>query len=150
VGIVGAGTMGNGIAQTAAVAGLKVVMIDVTDAALFKGVAALSSSLERLVSKGKPDVDARAAASCGNCHTAKEQRGVPIADQKLPAVCRALSNCAVRYFNPVFGRMTAISKRAFSRHGNAARIANGTVLTTNRERRRSGYTAAQGMLTGPP
>ncbi|MFM0145535.1 3-hydroxybutyryl-CoA dehydrogenase [Paraburkholderia sp. RL18-085-BIA-A] len=62
VGIVGAGTMGNGIAQTAAVAGLKVVMIDVTDAALSKGLAALSSSLERLVSKGKLDVDARAAA----------------------------------------------------------------------------------------
>jgi 3-hydroxybutyryl-CoA dehydrogenase len=62
VGIVGAGTMGNGIAQTAAVAGLKVIMIDVTDAALSKGLAALSSSLDRLVSKGKLDVDARAAA----------------------------------------------------------------------------------------
>ncbi|RAB23421.1 3-hydroxybutyryl-CoA dehydrogenase, partial [Burkholderia multivorans] len=39
VGVVGAGTMGNGIAQTAAVAGLNVVMIDVTDAALEKGLA---------------------------------------------------------------------------------------------------------------
>jgi 3-hydroxybutyryl-CoA dehydrogenase len=62
VGIVGAGTMGNGIAQSAAVAGLKVVMIDVTDAALSKGLAALSSSLERLVSKGKLDDDARVGA----------------------------------------------------------------------------------------
>jgi 3-hydroxybutyryl-CoA dehydrogenase len=62
VGIVGAGTMGNGIAQTAAVAGLKVVMIDVTDAALFRGVASLSNSLERLVTKGKLEPDARAAA----------------------------------------------------------------------------------------
>ena len=62
VGIVGAGTMGNGIAQTAAVAGLQVVMIDVTDAALSKGLAALSSSLERLVSKGKLEADARTAA----------------------------------------------------------------------------------------
>ncbi|MFL9959943.1 3-hydroxybutyryl-CoA dehydrogenase [Paraburkholderia sediminicola] len=62
VGIVGAGTMGNGIAQTAAVAGMKVVMIDVTEAALSKGVAALSSSLERLISKGKLDADARADA----------------------------------------------------------------------------------------
>ena len=83
VGIVGAGTMGAGIAQTVAVAGLKVVMIDFTDAALSKGLAALSSSLERFVSKGKLDVDTRAAASCGNCHTAKWQRGVPIADQKF-------------------------------------------------------------------
>ena len=62
VGIVGAGTMGNGIAQTAAVAGLKVVMIDVTDADLSRGVASLSNSLERLVTKGKLGLDARAAA----------------------------------------------------------------------------------------
>jgi 3-hydroxybutyryl-CoA dehydrogenase len=54
--------MGNGIAQTAAVAGLKVVMIDVTDAALSRGVASLSNSLERLVTKGKLEPDARAAA----------------------------------------------------------------------------------------
>jgi 3-hydroxybutyryl-CoA dehydrogenase len=62
VGIIGAGTMGNGIAQTAAVAGLKVVMIDVTDAALAKGVATLTSSLERLVAKDKLDAATRDAA----------------------------------------------------------------------------------------
>lgn len=62
VGVVGAGTMGNGIAQTAAVAGLKVIMIDVTDAALAKGVATLTSSLERLVAKDKLDAATRDAA----------------------------------------------------------------------------------------
>jgi 3-hydroxybutyryl-CoA dehydrogenase len=62
MGVVGAGAMGNGIAQSAAVAGLKVVMIDVTDAALIKGVATLSSSLERLVSKGKLDDVVRTGA----------------------------------------------------------------------------------------
>ncbi|WP_321931740.1 3-hydroxybutyryl-CoA dehydrogenase [Paraburkholderia guartelaensis] len=62
VGIVGAGTMGNGIAQALAVAGLKAVMIDVTDVALAKGVAALTHSLERLVSKGKLEAGARDAA----------------------------------------------------------------------------------------
>ncbi len=62
IGIVGAGTMGNGIAQTAAVAGLMVVMIDVTDAALSRGVASLRNSLERLVTKGKLEPDASAAA----------------------------------------------------------------------------------------
>ncbi|WP_028204243.1 3-hydroxybutyryl-CoA dehydrogenase [Paraburkholderia nodosa] len=62
VGIVGAGTMGNGIAQAVAVAGLKAVMIDVTDAALAKGVATLTHSLERLVSKGKLEAGARDAA----------------------------------------------------------------------------------------
>ncbi|MGF6781789.1 3-hydroxybutyryl-CoA dehydrogenase [Paraburkholderia sp. GAS334] len=62
VGIVGAGTMGNGIGQVAALAGLKVVLVDVTDAALAKGVATLTSSLARLVEKGKVDAPSRDAA----------------------------------------------------------------------------------------
>lgn len=62
VGIIGAGTMGNGIAQVAAVAGFRVVLIDVTDAALAKGVATLTGSLERLVSKDKLAASARDAA----------------------------------------------------------------------------------------
>ncbi|WP_429349179.1 3-hydroxybutyryl-CoA dehydrogenase [Paraburkholderia sp. Clong3] len=62
VGIVGAGTMGNGIAQTAAVSGLKVMMIDLAEAALVKGMATLTSSLERLVAKEKIDAATRDAA----------------------------------------------------------------------------------------
>ena len=62
LGVIGAGTMGNGIAQTAAVSGLKVVLIDVNDAALAKGLAAVGSSLERFVSKGKLDAAVRDAA----------------------------------------------------------------------------------------
>jgi 3-hydroxybutyryl-CoA dehydrogenase len=62
VGIIGAGTMGNGIAQVVAVAGFKAVLIDVTEAALAKGVATLTGSLERLVAKGKLDAALRDAA----------------------------------------------------------------------------------------
>jgi len=62
VGVVGAGAMGNGIAQIAAVVGLKIVLIDVTDAALAKAVATLSASLSRLVEKGKLAPSARKAA----------------------------------------------------------------------------------------
>jgi 3-hydroxybutyryl-CoA dehydrogenase len=62
VGIIGAGTMGNGIAQVVAVAGFKAVLIDVTEAALAKGVATLTGSLERLVAKGKLDAAVRDAA----------------------------------------------------------------------------------------
>lgn len=62
VGIVGAGTMGNGIAQTVAMAGLKAIMIDLHDAALQAGMATLTGSLERLVSKGKIDAAARDSA----------------------------------------------------------------------------------------
>ncbi len=62
IGIIGAGTMGNGIAQVAAVAGLETVLIDVTEEALAKGVATLAGSLERLVAKGKLDAAVREAA----------------------------------------------------------------------------------------
>ncbi len=53
IGIIGAGTMGNGIAQACAVAGLKAVMVDVSDAAVAKGLATVSGSLERLIKKEK-------------------------------------------------------------------------------------------------
>ena len=53
VGIIGAGTMGNGIAQACAVSGIKVVMVDVSEAAVGKGVATVTASLDRLIKKEK-------------------------------------------------------------------------------------------------
>ena len=53
VGIVGAGTMGNGIAQACAVAGIHVVMVDISDAAVAKGLATVGGSLDRLLKKEK-------------------------------------------------------------------------------------------------
>lgn len=53
VGIIGAGTMGNGIAQACAVSGIKVVMVDVSEAAVGKGVATVTASLDRLIRKEK-------------------------------------------------------------------------------------------------
>ena len=53
VGIIGAGTMGNGIAQACAVAGVNVVMVDIAQAAVDKGVATVAGSLDRLIKKEK-------------------------------------------------------------------------------------------------
>jgi 3-hydroxybutyryl-CoA dehydrogenase len=53
LGIIGAGTMGNGIAQVCAGAGLRVTMVDISDAAAARGLAAVGSSLDRLVKKEK-------------------------------------------------------------------------------------------------
>jgi 3-hydroxybutyryl-CoA dehydrogenase len=53
VGIIGAGTMGNGIAQACAVSGLGAVMLDIDDAAVQKGLKAIAGSLDRLVKKEK-------------------------------------------------------------------------------------------------
>ncbi|MGT2455164.1 3-hydroxybutyryl-CoA dehydrogenase [Cupriavidus basilensis] len=53
VGIIGAGTMGNGIAQSCAGIGLDVVMVDISDLAVRQGMAAIAGSLDRLVRKEK-------------------------------------------------------------------------------------------------
>lgn len=70
VGIVGAGTMGNGIAQACAVSGIRVVMVDVSDAAVAKGIASVAGSLERLVKKEKlTTADKDAALARIQCST---------------------------------------------------------------------------------
>ena len=53
IGIVGAGTMGSGIAQACATAGLDVILTDVNDAIVKKGVTTIVSDLDRRVAKGK-------------------------------------------------------------------------------------------------
>ena len=51
IGVIGAGTMGNGIAQTAANAGFDVVMCDVSQEFVDRGLANVSKSLDRFVKK---------------------------------------------------------------------------------------------------
>lgn len=51
IGVIGAGTMGNGIAQTAAAAGFDVVMCDVSADFVERGIANISKSLDRFVKK---------------------------------------------------------------------------------------------------
>jgi 3-hydroxybutyryl-CoA dehydrogenase len=53
IGIIGAGTMGAGIAQACALAGFLAVMIDVDQERVARANAAVASALQRLVTKGK-------------------------------------------------------------------------------------------------
>jgi len=53
IGVIGAGTMGNGIAQVCAAAGKQVVMVDVSADAVARGLKTLAGSLDRLVKKEK-------------------------------------------------------------------------------------------------
>lgn len=62
IGVVGAGTMGNGIAQAFAVAGYDVTMTDVAQPALDRGLKSVDGSLERLVKKEKMTAEAKTAA----------------------------------------------------------------------------------------
>jgi len=53
IGVVGAGTMGSGIAQVAAAAGFRVILRDISDAALDRGFKIIERSLGKLSKKGK-------------------------------------------------------------------------------------------------
>ena len=62
VAVVGAGTMGNGIAHVCALAGLEVVLVDSDPDALDRGVATVGRNLERQLSKGRIDAADRDGA----------------------------------------------------------------------------------------
>jgi 3-hydroxybutyryl-CoA dehydrogenase len=55
--VIGAGTMGNGIAHTAAASGFDVTLIDVAEAFLERGMSTIGANLQRGVDKGKMTAD---------------------------------------------------------------------------------------------
>jgi 3-hydroxybutyryl-CoA dehydrogenase len=62
IGVIGAGTMGGGIAQVAAAAGFNITLVDVSDAALTRGIDAVAGNLARMVAKGKMTAIGKEAA----------------------------------------------------------------------------------------
>jgi 3-hydroxybutyryl-CoA dehydrogenase len=68
VAVIGAGTMGNGIAHTFAQSGFKVQLIDVKEASLKKGIDTISKNLDRMVAKEKI-TEAQKAETLGNITT---------------------------------------------------------------------------------
>jgi 3-hydroxybutyryl-CoA dehydrogenase len=57
IGIIGAGTMGTGIAQVAAVSGFEVILGDVEEEYLQKSIKTMDKSLSKLIEKGKVEED---------------------------------------------------------------------------------------------
>ncbi|WP_430467916.1 3-hydroxyacyl-CoA dehydrogenase family protein [Winogradskyella ouciana] len=68
IAVIGAGTMGNGIAHTFAQSGFKVNLIDISEASLEKGMATISKNLDRMVAKEKIS-EADKAETLGNIET---------------------------------------------------------------------------------
>ena len=75
IGVIGAGTMGNGIAQTAASKGFDVVMCDIKEEFVERGVGAVSKSLDRFVKKEKITEDEKASI-LGRIKTTTELKGL--------------------------------------------------------------------------
>ncbi len=71
IGVIGAGTMGNGIAQTAANAGFDVVMCDIQQEFVDRGLANISKSLDRFVKK-EAITEAQKAEMIGRIKTTTE------------------------------------------------------------------------------
>ncbi len=86
VSVIGAGTMGNGIAQVFADFGHQVTLIDLSDAALERGMAAIAKSLDRFVKKEKK-TQAEVDAILARISTASDlATGVKTADLVVEAV----------------------------------------------------------------
>ncbi|MDJ0610245.1 MAG: 3-hydroxybutyryl-CoA dehydrogenase [Kiloniellales bacterium] len=62
IGVIGAGTMGGGIAQTFAMAGYPVILQDISDQSLEHGLGTIKGSLDRLVKRERMTAEAAAAA----------------------------------------------------------------------------------------
>ncbi|MCF8236676.1 MAG: 3-hydroxybutyryl-CoA dehydrogenase [Saprospiraceae bacterium] len=60
IAVIGAGTMGNGIAHVFAMKGYAVNLIDVSESALDKAIATISKNLDRMIAKGKLEESGRA------------------------------------------------------------------------------------------
>jgi 3-hydroxybutyryl-CoA dehydrogenase len=60
-GVVGSGQMGNGIAQVAAMSGLNVIMNDISEEFVNRGLATITKNLDRSVEKGKMSKETRDA-----------------------------------------------------------------------------------------
>ncbi len=85
VGVLGAGTMGNGIAQAFAAAGFSVTMRDIKPEFVDRGMATIARSLERLVARGKLAPDTREAA-LARIHPTTELKDLAPCDVVVEAI----------------------------------------------------------------
>jgi 3-hydroxybutyryl-CoA dehydrogenase len=105
IGVVGAGTMGNGISQALAIAGFDVVMTDVGAEQLARGMAAISGGLDRLVKKEKMTA-ADKTTVIGRIRTATELGAIKDCDLVIEA---ATENFALK--SKIFQGMDEIARK---------------------------------------
>jgi len=89
IGVVGAGTMGNGITQAFAVAGIDVVMSDIGEAQVQRGLATITGSLDRLIKKEKLS-EAEKAAALAHITTTTDMQALASCDLIIEAATENL------------------------------------------------------------
>ena len=89
VGIVGAGTMGHGIAQVAVQSGFEAHLVDIDAAALERGVAGVEKGLGKLAAKGRISAEEQAAAR-SRLSTGREVAALEGCDLVVEAVVEKL------------------------------------------------------------
>ena len=90
IGVVGAGTMGNGIAQACAVAGQDVVMMDVSEAQVQRGLATIGASLDRLIKRDRMTA-AQKDAAMARISTATDTSALSDSDLVIEAATEDLA-----------------------------------------------------------
>ena len=89
IGVLGAGTMGNGISQTFSLCGYNVVMVDIAQAAVDRGLKTISGSLDRLIKKEKISESDKAGA-LGRIQTSLELSALADCDLIIEAAVEQL------------------------------------------------------------
>ena len=89
IGIIGAGLMGSGIAQACASSGLNVILLDINDAAIARGLKALAGSLDRLIKKDKM-TEAQKNTALGLIHGSSSMQALSAADFIIEAATENL------------------------------------------------------------
>ena len=87
--VIGGGTMGNGIAHTAAASGFEVTLIDVGQQFLDRAMSTISANLQRGVDKGKMSGDEKAAV-LGRIKPSTDMNSVKDADIVIEAIIENL------------------------------------------------------------
>jgi 3-hydroxybutyryl-CoA dehydrogenase len=100
--VIGAGTMGNGIAHVFAQKGFKVVLVDVQQAQLDKALATIGKNLDRMVTKGTIAAEEKDQTLANICTNTSISEGVATADLVVEA---ATENVDLKL--KIFGEMDA-------------------------------------------
>ena len=126
-GVIGAGQMGNGIAQVAAMSGLEVIMNDIKDEFVERGLATVNKILSRNVDKGKMTADEMDAV-LGRIKTSVSLQDLSSADFVVEA---ATENETIK--NQIFKDLDEICKAEVILSSNTSSIPIGRIAAqTNR------------------